>query len=257
MSDHKSLIEQQHILADDGWDDAAGEASERMIRGHLLKFADWRWTLGKEATPVDNGTRLIALGTVAMWVRWEDGKPVEHIVRRPGERLPEREKLSHTNEDEWETAPGGEPKDPWANTRLVYLVDPDTAEAYTFSTSSWGGRDAVIELGDQIARMRTTYPDAAPIVELRASEKPTRFGRKSKPVLKVVSWENANGNSISGVTLTTSNGVYADGSYTAFTSSTPEPASWLLCALGVGAFAIHKRRVFIFTPNRLKTKTTV
>ena len=129
MSDHKSLIEQQHILADDGWDDAAGEASERMIRGHLLKFADWRWTLGKEATPVDNGTRLIALGTVAMWVRWEDGKPVEHIVRRPGERLPEREKLSHTNEDEWETGPGGEPKDPWANTRLVYLVDPDTAEA--------------------------------------------------------------------------------------------------------------------------------
>ena len=50
MSDHQSLIEQQHIPADDGWDDAAGEASERTIRGHLLKFADWRWTLGKEAT---------------------------------------------------------------------------------------------------------------------------------------------------------------------------------------------------------------
>ena len=192
MNDQRSLIEQQHIPADDGWDDAAAEASERTIRGHLLKFADWRWTLGKEATPVDNGTRLIALGTVAMWVRWEDGKPVEHIVRRPGERLPEREKLSHTNEDEWETGPGGEPKDPWANTRLVYLVDPDTAEAYTFSTSSWGGRDAVIELGDQIARMRTAYPDTAPIVELRAAEKPTRFGRKSKPVLKVVGWKNAN-----------------------------------------------------------------
>ena len=158
MSDHQSLIEQQHIPADDGWDDAAGEASERTIRGHLLKFGDWRWTLGKEATAVDNGTRLIALATVAMWVRWEDGKPVEHIVRRPGERLPEREKLSHTDEEEWETGPGGEPKDPWANTRLVYLVDPDTAEAYTFSTSSWGGRDAVIELGDTIARMRSAAP---------------------------------------------------------------------------------------------------
>ena len=84
------------------------------------------------------------------------------------------------------------PKTPGRTPELVYLVDPDTAEAYTFSTSSWGGRDAVIELGDQIARMRTTYPDAAPIVELRASEKPTRFGRKSKPVLKVVGWKNAN-----------------------------------------------------------------
>ena len=40
--------------------------------------------------------------------------------------------------------------------------------------------------------MRTTYPDAAPIVELRAVEMPTRFGRKSKPALKVVGWKNAN-----------------------------------------------------------------
>jgi hypothetical protein len=53
-----------------------------------------------------------------------------------------------------------------------------------------------------------------------------------------VSWEDAGGNPISGVTLTTSNGVYANGVYTAFSSSTPEPASWLLCALGVGAAAI-------------------
>ena len=84
------------------------------------------------------------------------------------------------------------PKTPGRTPELVYLVDPDTAEAYTFSTSSWGGRAAVIELGDQTARMRTTYPDAAPIVELRAVEMPTRFGRKSKPVLKVVGWRNAN-----------------------------------------------------------------
>ena len=84
------------------------------------------------------------------------------------------------------------PKTPGRTLRLVYLVDPDTAEAYTYSTSSWGGRAAVIELGDQIARMRTTYPDAAPIVELRAVEMPNRFGRKSKPALKVVGWKNAN-----------------------------------------------------------------
>jgi hypothetical protein len=192
MSDHQSLIEQQHIPADDGWDDAAAEAGERIIRGQLLKFADWRWTIGKEATPVENGTRLVALATAAMWVRWEDGKPVEYRVRQPGQRLPEREALGFTDVTKWEIGPGGEPKDPWANTRLVYLVDPDTAEAYTFSTSSLGGRAAVIELGDQIARMRATHPDAAPIVELRAAEMPTRFGRKSKPALKVVGWKNAN-----------------------------------------------------------------
>jgi hypothetical protein len=57
-----------------------------------------------------------------------------------------------------------------------------------------------------------------------------------------VSWEDANGNPISGVTLTTSNGVYADGVYTASSTSTPEPASWLLCALGVGAVAMRRFR---------------
>jgi hypothetical protein len=190
MSNHQSLIEQQHILADDGWGAAASEAGERAIRGNLLKFGDGRWTSGKEATPVDDGTKLIALGTTAMWVRWLAGKPVEHIVRPPGGRLPDRDTLSHTHEDEWPAGPGGEAKDPWQNTRLIYLVRPDTAEAYTFSTSSWGGRAAVIELGDQIARMRTTHPDAAPIVELRAAEMPTRFGRKSKPVFKIIGWKN-------------------------------------------------------------------
>jgi len=192
MRDHQRLIEQQHIPADDGWDDAAGEASERTIRGKLLKFGDWRWTVGKEGTVIKDGTRLVALATVAMWVRWEEGRPVEQIIRRLGERLVEREKLSHTDEREWPTGPGNEPQDPWQNTRLIYLVDPDSAEAFTFSTSSYGGRGAVIELGDTIARMRSAHPDAAPIVELRAAEMPTKHGKKSKPVFKIVGWKNPN-----------------------------------------------------------------
>jgi hypothetical protein len=64
-------------------------------------------------------------------------------------------------------------------------------EAYTFSTSSWGGRGAVTDLGDQITRMRTVHADAVPIVELRAAEMPTKYGRKSKPVFKVCGWKTA------------------------------------------------------------------
>jgi hypothetical protein len=177
--------------ANDGWNDAANEAAERTIRGTLLKFADWRWTSGKEATPVEDGTKLVALATAAMWVRWENGKPVEYRMREPGRRLPDREELGYDDQSEWEAGPSGEPQDPWRNTRLVYLVDPKTAEAYTFSTSSWGGRGAVTDLGDQITRMRTVHADAVPIVELRAAEMPTKYGRKSKPVFKIVAWRTA------------------------------------------------------------------
>ena len=196
MSDGHSLMEkqqQQLPVTNDGWNDAAKEAAERPINGTLLKFADWRWTAGKEATAVPDSTRLIAMATIALWTRWEDGKPVEYRIREAGHRLPERDELGYDDQSEWEIGPGGEPQDPWRNTRLVYLVHPRTAEAFTFSTSSWGGRGAVADLGDQIARMRNVHPDAVPIVELRAAEMPTKYGRKSKPVFKIVGWKTADG----------------------------------------------------------------
>ena len=36
------------IPSDDGWDAAAAENAERVIKGTLLKFADWNWTKGKD-----------------------------------------------------------------------------------------------------------------------------------------------------------------------------------------------------------------
>jgi hypothetical protein len=158
-----------------------------------LKFADWRWMAGKEGELIEDGTRRVAMATQAMWVRWENGKPVEYRVREQGRRLPDRDEPGYDNKDEWELNSRGEPQDPWQNTRLVYLVDPQTAEAFTFSTSTWGGRGAVSDLGDQIARMRSVHPDAVPIIELRSAEMPTKYGRKSKPVFKIVGWKTASG----------------------------------------------------------------
>ena len=145
MSDNHTLMHQQALAkpppATDGWDDAAAEAAERTIRGQLLKFADWRWTVGKEATPIQDGTKLVALATSAMWVRWEDGKPEEYRMREPGRRLPDREELGYDDESQWR-APTASRKIR-GETPGWHLVDPQTAEAYTFSTSSWGGRGAV------------------------------------------------------------------------------------------------------------------
>jgi hypothetical protein len=172
----------------DGWNDAAAESAERVIRGTLLKFTDWQWTTGKENNPVEEGRRLIAPGTAAAWVRWSDGRPVEYRLRQAGRRLPDREELGDQNEEDWEAGPDGKPRDPWQNTRFVYLIDPATAEAFTFSTSSWGGRTAVTDLGDQIQRMRFANPGAVPVVELHAAPMLTKFGRKSKPFFKVVDW---------------------------------------------------------------------
>ena len=123
-------------------------------------------------------------------MKWQGGKPVEYRVREPGVPMPERAELGDNDPAKWEVGPDGQPRDPWQNTRFVHLIDPQTAEEFTFSTSSWGGRDCVINLAGQIKRMRSKHPDAVPLVELGAAPMSTKFGRKSKPVLKVVGWLN-------------------------------------------------------------------
>ena len=183
------------IQSDDGWGDAAAENTERVIKGKLLKFSEWRWTKGKEGTEIEEGTTLVALGTAAGWVKWYSGKPIEYLMRQPGKKLRDRHELSDPEGcGTWEIGPDGKPRDPWQNTRFVYFVHPISAEVFTFVTASWGGRQAVNDLGEQIQRMRCARPGASPLVELHAEPWLTKFGRKSKPFFKVINWQGGEPN---------------------------------------------------------------
>jgi hypothetical protein len=178
-----------HLPVDDGWAGAADEEAEHLIKGSILRFHDWRFLAGKQAVVIPPGTKLVALGTVALWQRWQGGKVVEVVVRMPGKLLPPREDLEHTDASKWEKDANGTSRDPWQNTRLVYLTRPVSAAMYTFTTSSGGGRTAVAALAGAIKRMRTAHPNAVPIVELRAEEMKTKFGVKSKPAFDIVGWK--------------------------------------------------------------------
>jgi hypothetical protein len=176
------------IQTDDGWDDAAAENAERVIKGTMLKFSDGRWTKGT-GIEVKEGTALVALATAAGWVKWYEGKPAEYLMRQRGKKLLDRDELSDPEGcGTWETGPDGEPKDPWQNTRFIDFVDPVSAEAFTFVTASWGGRHAVNDLAAQIQRVRYGEPGASPLVELRAEPWVTRFGRKLRPCFRVIDW---------------------------------------------------------------------
>jgi hypothetical protein len=177
----------------DGFADAAADYSENLLRGELLKCTDGHWFVGKEGSALAHDTRMVALGTAASWVKWVNGKPDEFRIRRAGETMLERDELGDNVAADWETGPDGQPRDPWQNTRFLWLVDPKTAAAYTFSTSSWSGRSAVIGLGDQITRMRVARPGVNPIIEFSSAPLQTKFGRKMKPVLKIVGWVGGGG----------------------------------------------------------------
>jgi hypothetical protein len=185
-----AVAEQQLPAQNDGWGDAAAEMNARVLRGALLKFADWKWTQGKEAAEVPPGKQFVGLGTAVAQVKWKDGKPSQYVLQESGKKLPDRNELDEPEGcGTWELGPDGKPRDPWQLTRFVYLLDPLTMETFTFSTSSHGGRNAVMDLADQIMRMRALgHPGALPIIELGSGPMPTKFGRKSKPVLKIVKW---------------------------------------------------------------------
>jgi hypothetical protein len=180
MGKLKGLTLQNTTALTDGWDDAAAEDEDRPIRGTLLKFRDFRWYAGQQGVTVEDGTRLIAVATLALWQRWEDGRVVERIVRRPGQALPARGTLSFPERADTD-------RDPWQNTRLVYLLHPVSAAEYTFSTASGGGRSAVSVLAGAIKRMRRGQPGAVPVVELRSEPMRPDTGPSRSPASRSLS----------------------------------------------------------------------
>jgi hypothetical protein len=173
---------------DDGWNTEAASADSWFIQGSLLLYADWLWTIGSEKTQAEKGRRYAPAGVRSAWTFWQGGKPVRYVTAEPGRLLPSRESLGDHDESLWERDANDRPKDPWANARFVYLIDIQTAEALTFSTSSFGGRRCVEDLARAITIMRRQHPNAVPVVELDAAPMQTKFGRKSRPVFKIVTW---------------------------------------------------------------------
>src|SRR5262245_50624053 len=110
----------------DGWDDAAADAEKRVIRGPILKFNDWKWSIGKEKEflEIAAGRCLVAVAPAAGQVKWQGGKPVEYRMRAPGMAMPERADLGDHDATQWELGPDGQGRDPWQVTHFVYLIDP-------------------------------------------------------------------------------------------------------------------------------------
>jgi hypothetical protein len=175
------------VTFDDGWEDAAAENATRKIKGKHLKYDDRRWKTGKDNNDL-TGTKLVVLATAKEWAKFSGSKVVDQRPYTSGNPIL-REELGDDDDTQWEPGPDGKPQDPWSDVRYVYLEDPNTAESYTFTTSSAGGRSAVLDLADQIQRMRLRHPGAIPLIELQSAPMPTRFGMKSKPFFKVIGWD--------------------------------------------------------------------
>jgi hypothetical protein len=159
----------------------------RLIQGIILKCVDGRWS---DADSLPAPAQLLVLGTTRALQRWHEKKPVNTIIELPNEPLPDVDELSAAiPETEWEVGLDGNPRPPWQLNWVVYLVNMETADVYTFLNSTTGARIAVERLADKFKMMRAMHGrNVYPIVQLDSRPMKTAFGQKLRPDFKVIEW---------------------------------------------------------------------
>ena len=162
-------------------------SSDRTIKGTQLVWNDalhWRDRDGLKPP-----AQLLVVGVDAILQRWKQGLP-EVIRDKP---LPDPNDLnSAIPVAEWETGIDGQKRPPWADTVVVYTINPATGSFYTFVSSTTGGRIAVDHLNESVSGMRMLRGDRVlPLVTLGERPMKTRFGVKSRPHFEIVDWKEA------------------------------------------------------------------
>ena len=176
----------------DGFDSVSDDGDEqRLIQGHRVSFTnDATWVIGDdEELPRGREFTVVNLGRLTQKWGKSDGPPIETRILGPEEKFPDVKALNEaTPKSEWREGPNGL-QGPWANVHIVYMVDLDNAERFTFPTSTVGGSIAVGDLKKSTVWMRRFRGQHVyPVVKLRDIYMSTRFGGRQRPHFEVVRW---------------------------------------------------------------------
>jgi hypothetical protein len=166
------------------------DAGKQLLQGTIVRCVDGRWS-DKEGSAFPPGTQLIVLGTAEAVQHWQGGLPIETILKKPGEKLPDVKKLNAAiPKSQWESDPRFDaPRPPWAHQYIAYLLNPHDASLFTYINSTWGAKLAVSRLSDRMQWMRKLRgTQAVPLVKLDSLPMTTQFGTKMRPEFVIVSW---------------------------------------------------------------------
>jgi hypothetical protein len=180
----------------EGWEDSV-EGDDRpqgggIIQGTKIKFSnEAKWLQGddEEMRP---GLELIAVDLIRLVQMWGLDGPVndETIILKPHQMFPDVEQMnSEVPRSKWVEGPDGKMRGPYQASHVLYLLDPQSMDKYTYPTSTVGGRIAIRELRDKIQWLRRMRgPDVYPVILLSDTFMKTRFGGRQRPHFKIVRW---------------------------------------------------------------------
>jgi hypothetical protein len=197
------------------WLDYGNSATGTRIVGKLLKFSKFgQWTAGQDNDEIAMGTEMVAhvIEIYVGWIRWEDNRPVEQLMRKLGEgvKTPFRSELSHTDRNLWPIDDRGVPRDPWQFSNYLILMDGE-GQLYTFATASKGGMGAIGALAKAYGLRMRLHGDEVPVVKLGwdSYDHPNKaYGEIRFPTLEIVRWVDRS--AIDEVLLVSSSGGNGD-----------------------------------------------
>ena len=182
---------------DDGFigytDNVAGQGSQssRIIQGDVLKFGnDGVWSNRSADEPFASGCELVMVKLARVLQKWLNGIPVETRFISPGEPMPNIDDLNAAcPRAEWTKDLNGNPRGPWQIQTVVYFLNLENMERFTFPTGTIGGNIAIGEIVDKVTMMRR-YRGAKvyPVVCLKSKPMKTKFGARPRPHFEVQRW---------------------------------------------------------------------
>jgi hypothetical protein len=169
--------------------DGGDGANDRLLQGTIIRCVDGHWS-DRDGVAFSPDTQMIVLGTTQALQRWQDQTPIETILKKPGERLPDVKALNAAiPQSEWEDGIDGNPRPPWVLQHVVYLLNPVDASLYTYLNSTTGAAIAVKHLNDRVKWMRALRSEqVVPLVALDAKPMATRYGQKMRPEFRILGW---------------------------------------------------------------------
>jgi hypothetical protein len=160
------------------------EVSQDAMAGRMVKFdgKEGVFKTHDDGQPIPETAEFIVLAdqTLVGWVKFNgSGEPPNRVMGALYDDfiMPARESLGDTDITKWELGIDRQPADPWQHHQYLVLQQADTAELFTFVTSSKTGRRAVGNL--------LKHPDELPVIRLRTGgfqHKDDRVGFVKTPV---------------------------------------------------------------------------
>jgi hypothetical protein len=158
----------------------------RLLQGIKAKCVDGRWSADDLPLP----DTLLVVGTTRGLQCWKDSELLDELDERNGPLSDPDELNAKIPQEEWETGLDGKPKPPWALVYVVYLVDPESGEFYTFINSTFGAQlahERLTQKLEMMARLRgvgvtaLVKPDCRPM-------KTKAVGLKLRPEFTILEW---------------------------------------------------------------------